>query len=271
MTAPKGTKTKKKSEAELAAEADEAERSLARNLAYGLPAVTWLAALGLGLFTSIGPALLVIGAGALLGTIALLWASLRTLGGDAPLPAGLASEAIVSRTHRTAEDRKRAVLLALKDLEHERAIGKIDDEDYKDVAERYRAEAKQLLKQLDDEAAPNRARAEKIARAHLAKRGLGEKAPGDDEDDVEPVKPRLSIEPAPPTTKSSQPPPPMTADDRATCAKCGTSNETDAAFCKKCGAKMGAAKKTEDEKDDKTETETETEGNDDSGENHADS
>ena len=249
-------KSKAKSEADSAAEADEAERSLARRIAVGLPVGTTLVAIVVGLVTSLGPALLVFTAGALLGTITLLWASLRTLGGDAPLPTGLASAAIVSRTNRGVEDRKRTVLLALKDLEHERAIGKIDEEDYKDVAARYREEAKSLMRAIDEQAAPNRGRAEQIARTHLKKRGLWK-----EDGSAEEEKPRLSIEPAPPTAKST-PPPPMPAKEeaeRATCEKCKTSNELDAAFCKKCGAPMKKAAAESDEAED-----------DESSEKHAD-
>ena len=216
--------------------ADDAERSLARSVAIGIPVVTVAISIGVCVVSSLGPALLVFAAGALLGTITLMWASLRTLGGDAPLPTGLAAAALVSRDDRAVAERKRTVLLALKDLEHERDIGKIDDADYQVVAARYRAEAKTILREIDDEAAPNRSRAEQIARTHLKKRGLLADDGGDE------IGNRVSIEPAPPTTKSA-PPPPMTKEVRQACAKCQTSNEPDATFCKKCGSALA---KTED-------------------------
>ncbi|MEO8801045.1 MAG: zinc ribbon domain-containing protein [Polyangiaceae bacterium] len=243
-----------KSPAQLAAEADDAERSLARSVAILIPAGTIVIAVTLGIWTSVGPAILVFAAGALLGTITLMWASLRTLGGDAPLPSGLATAAIASRVNRSVEEQKRAVLLALKDLEHERAIGKIDEADYVEVAARYRNEAKALFRKIDDEIAPKRSRAEEIAIAHLKRRGLlgDDAARGDTRKVVDEraagasgPRPRVSIEPVPPTRKSSEPPPALTeaaeADGRAACAKCNTSNEPDAAFCKKCGASMKAA------------------------------
>jgi hypothetical protein len=211
--------------------ADDAERSLARAVGLGIPVATLVISIGVCIVTSLGPALLVFAAGALLGTITLMWASLRTLGGDAPLPTGLATAALVSRDNRAVAERKRTVLLALKDLEHEREIGKIDEADYQLVSARYRQEAKNILREIDDEAAPNRSRAEQIARAHLKKRGLL----SDDED--ESIANRVSIEPAPPTTKSA-PPPPMPKELRPECTKCQTSNEPDAAFCKKCGTSL---------------------------------
>lgn len=242
-----------KSPAQLAAEADDAERSLARSVAIFIPAGTAVIAIALGIWTSVGPAILVFAAGALLGTITLMWASLRTLGGDAPLPSGLATAAIASRVNRSVVEQKRSVLLALKDLEHERAIGKIDEADYVEVAARYRDEAKALFRKIDDEIAPKRSRAEEIANAHLRRRGLLGDVKGDVSDVNDdagehavggkpPSKPRMSIEPVPPTRKSSEPPPALAetaeADGRAVCAKCSTSNEPDAAFCKKCGASM---------------------------------
>ncbi|MEO8874790.1 MAG: hypothetical protein ABI461_04310, partial [Polyangiaceae bacterium] len=107
--------------------ADDQERSLARAVGIGIPVLTLAIAIGVTITSSLGPGLLVFAAGALLGTITLMWASLRTLGGDAPLPVGLAMTALVSRDDRAVAERKRKVLLALKDLEHERDIGKIDD------------------------------------------------------------------------------------------------------------------------------------------------
>jgi hypothetical protein len=214
--------------------ADDAERSLARAVGIAIPVGTLVISIGVGIVSSLGPAILVFVAGALLGTITLMWASLRTLGGDAPLPTGLATAALVSRDNRAVAERKRTVLLALKDLEHEREIGKIDEADYQIVAARYRNEAKNILREIDDEVAPNRSRAEQIARAHLKRRGL--LADDADHDDVAQ---RVSIEPAPPTTKSA-PPPPMSQELRPQCEKCQTSNEPDAAFCKKCGNALAA-------------------------------
>ncbi|MEO8877087.1 MAG: zinc ribbon domain-containing protein, partial [Polyangiaceae bacterium] len=214
--------------------ADDQERSLARAVGIGIPVVTVAGAVVVTILTSLGPGILVCAAGALLGTITLMWASLRTLGGDAPLPVGLATTALISRDDRAVAERKRKVLLALKDLEHERDIGKIDDTDYAIVSANYRAEAKAILREIDDDAAPNRARAEQIARAHLKRHGLLVEA----HDDAHDGGARVSIEPAPPTTKSAPPPPIAAIEPRPQCRKCGTSNELDAAFCKKCGTPL---------------------------------
>ena len=77
------------SEADERARGDDLERALARTMAWGLPAGTVLVAIGVGVVFGVGPAILVLAAGALVAVIGLLWASLRTLGGDAPLAEGL--------------------------------------------------------------------------------------------------------------------------------------------------------------------------------------
>src|SRR5271155_1294563 len=76
----------------------EAERVLGRVLARPLPFVflggavvagVLAPSLDSGRFTvNVGPAIIVLACGALFAAIALLWASIRTLSGDAPLPAG---------------------------------------------------------------------------------------------------------------------------------------------------------------------------------------
>ena len=199
-----------------AREADEAERSLGRAVSLGLPALCVVAAVVVGLVASLGSALLVLASGALLGTIALLWASVRTLSGDAPLPVDL--EAIAARRHGVDDlgEQKTRVLRALKDLETEHALGKIDDADYGALATRYRDEAKAVMRQMDLEVAPLREEAERLAQDYLQKK-LVAPAPG---------------EPAGRSERAG------VSDARPTCASCLTSNDPDAAFCKKCGSAM---------------------------------
>jgi hypothetical protein len=126
----------------------------------------------IGVVASIGPALLVLVGSAILSAIALLWASLRTLGGDAPLAEDMESLAVHVEGASELAARKRAVLRALKDIKHEHDIGKIDDADYRELEAKYRDEAKDILRELDTEVEPFRDKAEAIAKKHLAKAGL---------------------------------------------------------------------------------------------------
>lgn len=213
-----GKGRRRRSEAAAAtARAEDAERLLGRVVAGALPAVCVTAAVIVGFVASVGSALLVLASGALLGTIALLWTSVRTLSGDAPLPSDLTL--LMARRHGVdaLAERKRRVLRALKDLESEHAIGKIDDADYDVMVARYREDAKTLMRDMDLRVAPARAGAERMAREYLAARGL---APAQGGGVAEPV------------TKKP---------DRMACASCDTSNEADATFCKQCGASMREA------------------------------
>ena len=132
----------------------------------------WLYPLGvvvlaavLGHFFGLGFGLLVVAGGTLVGSIWLLWASLQGIGGDAPITL---EEALSLGAPSAEEEQKRAVLRALKDLEYERAVGKISDADYATLAEHYRTEAKRLLRAVDEDLGPERQRAEQILAERLA-------------------------------------------------------------------------------------------------------
>ncbi len=209
-------------QAERSGEGDESERFLGRIVAIGLPVVCVAAAIAVGIAASVGSALLVVASGALLGTIALLWASVRTLSGDAPLPADLEALAAQKRDVDALGEQKRRVLRALKDLDGERALGKIDEADYETLAMQYREEAKALMREMDRNVAPALAEAERIAREYLRAKGLGS--------DRGAEKPSAADRPR----------------ERLACPGCATSNEPDAAFCKKCGSAMTKAAEERD-------------------------
>jgi hypothetical protein len=197
---------------------DATERLLARGFALGVPSFGVAAALIVATVGGLGPALLVLAGTALLGTIGFFWASLRTLSGDAPLPEGMLATAVWSRT--PAPEKKREALRALKDLELEHSMGKIDDDDYRELSRRYRETAKSLMRDMDAGLAPRRERAEALVRSYLDKRGLGEtKAVVE-----KPKDEAAPVAPASPT--------------RVPCASCSTANDLDAAFCKKCGSPL---------------------------------
>src|SRR5580658_10321038 len=85
--------TKSTPEVTRSRDSDAAERALGRAVALGLPLTAVLGAVVAGVVASVGSALLVLAAGALIGTIGLLWASVRTLSGDAPLAEGFEAQA----------------------------------------------------------------------------------------------------------------------------------------------------------------------------------
>jgi hypothetical protein len=214
------------------------ERKIARGVAVGLPIVTVTVALTVGVIANAATAILVLAAGALLGVIALFWASLRILSGDAPLPPEI--EALDRTAHGVdaLASRRKMLLRALKDLENERALGKLDAEDFEQVAETYRTDLKEVLRKIDASLEPFRDKAETLARAHLASVGLtetayrGNAAPA--EGGEEPPAKAEGDAPA------AAPPAETGAPARVECAKCKASNEPDAKFCMGCGSALAA-------------------------------
>jgi hypothetical protein len=196
---------------------EDTERALGRFFAFGIPALGLASALAVGLASGLARALLVLAGTALLSTIAFLWASLRVLGGEAPIDEVRLRR--VATSEMPARDKKRQALRALKDLAFEHEVGKIDDADYAALDARYRTAAKQILREMDDDVAPRRERAEALVAKYLAKHNVAPQSP--------------APEPAAPVEK------PAVATPR-TCSACAQPNDADAVFCKKCGASLAA-------------------------------
>jgi len=110
---------------------------------------------------------------------------------------------IGSRTRAALEREKVLTLRAIKELEFDRAMGKVSAEDFRDMSSPLRARASRLIGQLDA-GAGYRAQIER----DLAKR-LGTEA------------------------AAAGP-----ARARSACPRCQTANDPDARFCKECGTKL---------------------------------
>jgi len=104
------------------------------------------------------------------------------------------------RTRVALEREKMLALRSIKELEFDRAMGKLSDADWKEMSGRLRARVGRLMRQLDAGAGYR----DRIER-ELEKR-LGEKAAA-------------------------------VSSERA-CASCATVNDVDARFCKNCGQKI---------------------------------
>jgi hypothetical protein len=130
---------------------------------------------------------------------------------------------IGQRTRAALEREKMLALRALKDLEFDRAMGKLSAEDFQEMSGRLRTRAARLMRQLDA-GAGYRDRVER----DLAKR-LGEKAsPPESQDSRGPAS--VPVEAGGVRRAGSSP--------ARTCAACSTVNDIDARFCKGCGAKL---------------------------------
>jgi hypothetical protein len=113
------------------------------------------------------------------------------------------------RMRADLEREKALTLRSIKELEFDRAMGKVSPQDFDEMAGRLRARAIGIMKQLDAGSSAYRALIEK----ELAAR-MGNKLAHGTPDLV-----------------------PASASQSATCA-CGTANDSDARFCKSCGAKL---------------------------------
>jgi pyruvate/2-oxoacid:ferredoxin oxidoreductase beta subunit len=113
------------------------------------------------------------------------------------------------RTRAALEREKMLALRALKELEFDRAMRKVSEDDFREMSVRLRARATRIMRQLDA-GSSYRGRIE----ADLAKR-LGEKEDG-----------RRADHSGPPKTAAR------------TCSACSTANDADARFCKECGAEL---------------------------------
>jgi hypothetical protein len=107
------------------------------------------------------------------------------------------------RTRVALEREKLLTLRAIKDLEFDKAMRKVSDDDFRDMSAKLRARVGRLMLQLDAGAGYR----EQVER-DLVKRLGGVRA----------------VEEAAPSTRA--------------CANCSTANDTDAKFCKQCGSKL---------------------------------
>lgn len=111
------------------------------------------------------PAFIVLSAGALLFAISFVWASLRSLFGGTP--EGQVTESPAMRRRHELLDEKEGVLRSLKDLEFEREVGKLSDEDFARLEADFRRRAKAILRELDEDLREHRAKAEQLLSSEL--------------------------------------------------------------------------------------------------------
>jgi len=124
-----------------------------------------------------------------------------------------------SRTRAAVEREKQLVLRSLKELEFDRAMGKVSSHDFDEMGGRLRARAISLMKQLDVEAVDFLAVIEQELRGRL-------EAAGENPDAASGGAAAPAVSPA-----SSSP-------AGLVCEDCETANDVDARFCKGCGKSL---------------------------------
>ncbi len=117
-----------------------------------------------------------------------------------------AGAVVTGKRRKELEREKQSLLKALKELDFDHQMGKVSDKDFADISGTYRARAIRVMRQLDDAGRDY----ETMIAKEVAERLRG---------------------PAPAGSSA-----PAAATDK--CAKCGTRNDADAEFCKKCGSKL---------------------------------
>jgi hypothetical protein len=126
-------------------------------------------------------------------------------------PEGEEEVRATGRRRKELEREKQSLLKALKELAFDYEMGKVSEADYKEIGGNYRSRAVRVLRQLDAKEgdADYRALVEReLAHRVQARRGA-------------------------PVAAAPKP-------GRPTCARCSTENDSDAEFCKKCGARLAA-------------------------------
>ena len=116
------------------------------------------------------------------------------------------AQPLSERLRADLEREKMLALRAIKELEFDRAMGKVSEQDFEDMASRLRTRAMGIIRQLDDGRTSYRAVIERELKTRLEPQTI-----------------------QPQTTQTTQ-----------TCS-CGTVNDIDAAFCKRCGTRLAAA------------------------------
>lgn len=140
----------------------------------------------------------------LMGTTALVgYAALRTI---RPLVTVADERTVVfgQRTRAALEQEKANTLRTIKELEFDRAMGKMSEDDFRDMSTRLRARAARLIRQLDAGSGYR-----STIENDLAKR-LGD----------------------------SHPAPAHSGVEKRVCPSCSTTNDVDAKFCKSCGERL---------------------------------
>jgi ribosomal protein L40E len=153
------------------------------------------------------PIFFAVAAGLCLALVLLaLWQSLRVVLSRDEHVARASSPRHAVRAELLRE--KQELLTAIRDVRSEHDLGKLSLTDYQELEQRYRARARDVLRDLDRQIAPYRERARALLEMPLAQT------------------PKVDAAVA------------RSGRERLPCKQCDADNEGDALFCKKCGTAL---------------------------------
>ena len=144
-------------------------------------------------------------------------AALRTVKPLTSKAAADSTHVLGGRTRAALEREKALVLRSIKELEFDRAMGKISEKDFGEMSGRLRARAAGLMRQLDAGAGYREQIEREIARRLGTPDSVGR------------------VLPARPAGSKEQDPAYTAKDQANVCVSCHTHNDVDARFCKGCG------------------------------------
>lgn len=165
----------------------------------------------------------------------MLFQSARSLVATGTEAEELEQKAASGRRRKELEREYQTLKRALKELELDRAMGKVSDNDYQELRGRYRERAVRILRQLDQ------------GESYRVQIDADLKARRDAQGIIAPAAPTAEPEVSAPATATATAPeteaatPPGAASDATQCAACAIRNDSDAVFCKKCGHRLKAA------------------------------
>ncbi len=145
-----------------------------------------------------------------------------------------APQLLGGRTRAALEREKALVLRSIKELEFDRAMGKVSEKDFTEMSGRLRARATRLIRQLDA-GSVYRQEIEREVERRLAKSGASARSV------VQATSASVITTSEPPVAIDPDETSAHALEQAATCASCSTSNDPDARFCKGCGARLEAS------------------------------
>jgi hypothetical protein len=141
------------------------------------------------------------------------------------------------RTRVALEREKMMALRSIKELEFDRAMGRLSDEDWREMSGRLRSRAARLMRQLDAGSGYReqieKDLAKRLAETTDARLPAPRSAEGKGSRSEESVNGSRSESAATADTPSAK------ALAERVCPSCETANDTDARFCKGCGQRLG--------------------------------
>jgi hypothetical protein len=212
------------------------------------PAVSLTVALAVGIYASIALGRFTVAALFLVfTTLALMWVvwlMFRAAQAMVSEPEAEDVARATGRRRKELEREKQSLLKALKELEFDHEMRKISDVDYQEIGGNYRARAVRVLKQLDQTGkdVDYRVLVERDVAARLKAKSEAKAEAGGEPEAQGEAKPEAKADAKADAKSEAKPEPkPEKVDDKPACPTCGTANDLDAEFCKKCGKKLTAA------------------------------